>query len=418
MTKYILLFWCSCLCFSIAQSWPQWRGPTGNGVSSEKNVPVTWSKTSVGWKADLPGESASTPAIWKDHIFLTAADGDHHIACCFSTDGKLRWKKTLADGLKVVRGGEGNSACVSPITDGRHVWFFCATGDWSCFDFEGREIWKTNLQERYGKFRVGFIVSTTPVLHENRLLYHVCQAQSPFVLAINALTGQELWKVERKTDARNECEHAYTSPILYRGKNGTVQLVSHGSDYIVGYDPATGRELWRSGNLQQDPYHKTLRFVASPAAIPGRIVVPTAKNCQVIAIDPTGAEGDITDSKAHQLWRMDKGTPDVPCPLIHDGIVYLCRERTGMITALDLESGEQIYQERIHGGLYRGSPVYADGHIYFTCRDGTITVIKAGRTFEIVATNTLGDAMTASPAFSNGVLYLHTHKALYAIPRS
>jgi outer membrane protein assembly factor BamB len=258
------------------------------------------------------------------------------------------------------------------------------------------------------------VISATPVLHEDKWLYQVTHEKTPYILALDKKTGKELWKVPRKTDAIAECEHAYTSPILYTDGNGT-QLVSHGSDYVIGYEIATGRELWRSGGLQTDPYHKTLRFIASPTAVPGQIVVPSAKNQMIISVNPQGAAGDITKTE-HFQWSIPKGTPDVPCPLIHDGIVYICREKSGIVNTYEAKTGKEIYTERIHGGLYRASPVYADGNIYLTCRDGTITVIRAGRTFKQVSENVLdGDAMTASPAISEGVIYLHTHKGLYAV---
>lgn len=347
-------------------------------------------------------------------MFLTAVDGESHVAYCFGTDGSLKWKHVVEKPVQVVRGGEGNSACISAVTDGELVWFKFATGDVLCFDFDGKEIWRANLQDRYGAYKVGFVISASPVLYEDKWLYQVTHEKNPYILALDKKTGEELWKVKRTSDAIAECEHAYTSPILYTDENGT-QLVSHGSDYVIGYDIANGNELWRSGGLQTDPYHKTLRFIASPTAVPGQIVVPSAKNEMILSINPGGAKGDITKTK-HRMWTIPKGTPDVPCPLIHDGIVYICREKSGIVNAYDAKTGAEIYTERIHGGLYRASPVFADGKIYLTCRDGTVTVIKAGRTFEVVSENVLeGDAMTASPAMSNGVIYLHTHKGLYAV---
>ncbi len=409
--SYVLLSMALGVC---ADNWPAWRGPDGNGICHEKNIPTSWAKDSVLWHVALPGESASTPAVWGERMFLTAVDGDAHLAYCFGTDGSLKWKHALEKPVKVVRGGEGNSACISAMTDGEHAWFKFGTGDVICYDFSGKEIWRANLQERYGKYRVGFVISATPVLHEDKWLYQVTHEKTPYILALDKKTGKELWKVPRKTDAIAECEHAYTSPILYSDGNGT-QLVSHGSDYVIGYEIATGRELWRSGGLQTDPYHKTLRFIASPTAVPGQIVVPSAKNQMIISVNPQGAVGDITKTK-HFQWSIPKGTPDVPCPLIHDGIVYICREKSGIVNAYEAKTGKEIYTERIHGGLYRASPVYADGNIYLTCRDGTITVIRAGRAFKQVSENVLdGDAMTASPAISGGVIYLHTHKGLYAV---
>jgi len=404
--------------FCLAENWPAWRGPDGNGICHEKNLPTSWSAENVQWRVPMPGESASTPAVWNDHIFLTAVDGDTHVAYCFGTDGKKKWQHVVNKPVKVVRGGEGNSACISPITDGEHVWFKFSTGDVLCFDFDGKKIWEKNLQDEYGRYKVAFVISATPVLHEDKWLYQVTHEKTPYVLALDKKTGKELWKVPRKTDARAECEHAYTSPILYRGAgaDAKTQLISHGSDYVIGYNIADGRELWRSGELQTDPYHKTLRFIACPTAVPGQIVVPSAKNQMIISVNPEGASGDINKSNKNFQWSIPKGTPDVPAPLIADGVVYICREKAGIVNAYDAKTGEEIYTDRIHGGLYRASPILADGHIYFTCRDGTVTVVKAGRTFKKVSENKLhSEPMTAAPAISNGVIYLHTHKSLYAV---
>lgn len=397
-----------------ADNWPHWRGPDGNNICREKGVPVKWDKSNVLWKVPLPGESASTPAVWGDKLYITATDGQRHFAYGFTTAGKQLFKHDVAGGLKVVRGGEGNSTCISAVTDGKLVWFTFSTGDILCTDMMGKEVWKANMQERYGKYRIGFIVSATPVLYENLLVNHACQANKPYVFALDKTTGKEVWKVDRKTDAKAECLDAYTSPLLYKDENGTI-LVSHGQDYCIGYGLKDGTELWRIGGLHQPRYNRTLRFISNPTAVAGQIVVPSAKNSAVISIDPRGAKGKLLESK-HKQWRNPKGTPDVPSPLIHDGLVYLCQAGGGVINCLDAKTGKEIYKERIHGGLYRANPVYADGNIYYTCRDGVITVVKAGRKFEKVAENVLeGDAQTATPAFSNGVVYIHTHKALYAV---
>ena len=167
------------------------------------------------------------------------------------------------------------------------------------------------------------------------------------------------------------------------------------------------RRLESQGN-----YNYSLRFVASPVATDGLIVVPSAKNGPVVGIDPA-AQGDITNSK-WQRWKLEQGTPDVPSPVIHDGLVYLCREN-GDLICLDAATGEQLYRERTHRHRHRASPVYANGHIYLTSRDGVITVVKAGREFEIIASNSMGEVIASSPIITNRALYLRTYQALYAI---
>jgi outer membrane protein assembly factor BamB len=230
---------------------------------------------------------------------------------------------------------------------------------------------------------------------------------------MDAGTGDHLWKVDRVTGAARENEHSYASPMLYDFA-GTTFLITHGADYTVAYSLEDGKEIWRLGGLnpQGKSYHPTLRFVASPAAAEGIVVCPTAKNGPVFAV-AADKLGDLTDSDAI-LWVRDQHTPDVPSPLIHDDLVYLCREN-GMLLVLDRETGQEVYMERTHSHRHRASPVFADGHLYLTARDGKVTVVKAGREFKIVAQNDTGEAMSASPVISGGTIYLRTFEALWAI---
>ncbi|NIP87024.1 MAG: PQQ-binding-like beta-propeller repeat protein [Planctomycetales bacterium] len=176
----------------------------------------------------------------------------------------------------------------------------------------------------------------------------------------------------------------------------------------------TGAEIWRCGGLHPATgYNSTLRFVASPVAVPGLIVAPTAKGGKVVGIRP-GGKGNITGSPEHIAWVFPRHTPDVPSPLIHDGLVYLCREN-GNLLVLDAETGQQIYEQRTTRDRHRASPVYAAGKIYLTARNGVVTVVRAGRDFEVLARNDMGEPMTASPLFADGRLYLRTFQALYAI---
>ena len=396
-----------------ADNWDQWRGPNNDGVSQETDAPIQWSQTeNVRWRLPLPGDAASTPVVWEDKIFLTSAEGNALVLMCISTEGEELWKRTLGRGNRVVRGGEGNSAAPSPVTDGEHVWAFLGTGDLACYDFDGNQVWHTNLADRYGRFDLYFVMSTTPLLDRDRLYIQLIHSKAWLVLALDKMTGNEIWKHKRDSDATEECEHAYTSPILYRDAEREY-LVVHGADYVTAHSLEDGSEIWRCGDLNPKArYNYTLRFVASPVAMEGLIVVPSAKNGPVVGIDPA-AQGDVTNSK-WQRWKLRQGTPDVPSPLIHDGLVYLCREN-GDLICLDAETGEQLYRKRTHRHRHRASPIYANGYVYLTSRDGVITVVKAGRAFEIVASNSMGEVIAASPVLANGTLYLRSYQALYAI---
>lgn len=403
-----------------AENWGSWRGPTQNGISKETNVPKTWSADlNVKWRAKLPGPAGATPVVWDDNIFLTSTSGTELVLICYGTDGKQRWSRLIGQGNKNARGDEGNSASPSPITDGVHVWAFIGTGKLVCYTVGGDLVWEADLQQRYGKFDIAFGMSATPVLFQNRLFVQLIhgdgkpETQEAMVVAVGASTGEPLWATERVTGASRENEHSYASPILYNF-DGMTYLITHGADYTVAYSLKDGKERWRLGGLnpQGKSYHPTLRFVSSPAAAEGIVVCPTAKNGPVFAIDASKV-GDLTDSEA-VLWVRDDNTPDVPSPIIHEELVYLCREN-GMLLVLDRNTGEQVYMERTHSHRHRASPVLADGHIYLTARDGKVTVVKTGREFKIVAQNDTGETTSASPVISNGIIYLRTFDALWAI---
>ncbi len=409
---------------SVGGNWGSWRGPTSNGVSTETNIPIEWSKdTNVAWRFPLPGPAGATPVVWDERIFVTTVDDEDLLLICVNTDGHEQWRHKIGHGNKDVRGDEGNSASPSPITDGKHVWSCMATGDLACFTVAGDLAWKLDLQKRYGDFNISFGMSATPVLHDGRLFVQLihgdrkAETTEALVAAIDAATGEPIWKSDRVTGAYNENEHSYASAMLY-DFGGLSYLITHGADYTVAYALEDGKELWRLGGLnpQDDPkrqYHPTLRFVASPGAAEGIIVCPTAKNGPVYAIraDQTG---DLTGSDHAIRWIRKRNTPDVPSPLVHEDLVYLCREN-GMLLVVDRNTGEEVYMKRTHNNRHRASPVYADGHLYLTARDGKVTVVKSGREFRIVAQNDTEEAMSASPVIANGTIYLRTFDALWAI---
>lgn len=404
-----------------AENWPQWRGADNNGVSGEEQLPVEWSRTqNVAWRHPLPGPGGATPVVWGERIFLTSVDEEGRLLLlCIDTDGKERWRQTVGQGNRNVRGDEGNSASPSPCTDGKHVWTMMANGLLACYSVEGEEAWKWNLQDRYGKFRIAFGMTSTPVLDRGRLYVQLihgegkAETQEARVVCLDGATGDEIWQTKRPSDAVRECEHSYASPMLYRDAK-QAYLLTHGADYVIAHSLKDGQELWRCGGLNPlGQYNPTLRFVASPLAVDGMIIVPSAKRGPVFAIRPD-VEGDITEQANAFLWKLPRNTPDVPSPLLYDGYVYLCREN-GNLMCLDSKSGELLYEERTTADRHRASPVAADGKIYTTSRGGVVTVTAAGPEFKILAQNKLGEDMSASPAISNGRIYLRTFDSLYAI---
>jgi len=404
-----------CLLSSVvahAQNWPQWRGPSLNGVSTEKNLPVKWTtEENVVWKTAMPGWSGSTPIIWRDRIFLNVADGNNlSLWCLDKTSGEVLWKKPLASDN--VKRQKQNMSSPSPVTDGRSVYVMTGTGVLKGFDFTGKELWSREIQKEYGQFGLNWGYASSPLLFEDSLyvqVLHGMKTDDPsYVMRIDKKSGKTIWKVDRPTNALRESPDSYTTPGLLRyGK--TTEIVITGGDCVTGHDPATGKELWRANGLNPDnnPFY---RIVASPIIFDEIIYAPTRVK-PLLALK-AGGRGDVTSS--HVLWSTPNG-PDVPTP-VTDGKYFYVVKDNGVMWCLDAKTGAEVYaNRRIKPGTYSGSPVLADGKIYVTNEDGLTTVVAAGPKFEVVAENPLNDYVLSSPAISEGRIYIRTAQHLYAI---
>lgn len=395
-----------------ADNWPQWRGPSLNGVSNEKNLPVKWTtEENVAWKVPMPGYSGSTPIIWRDRIFLNVADGDNLFLWCLNkTNGEILWKKPLAAGNVKMR--KQNMSSPSPVTDGRSVYVMTGTGILKGFDFTGKELWTRDIQKEYGQFGLQWGYASSPLLHEDSLYVQVLHGMktddASYVMRIDKKTGKTLWKVDRRTNAIRESPDSYTTPALLRyGK--TTEIVITGGDCVTGHDSATGKELWRANGLNPDN-NPSYRIVASPIIFDNIIYAPT--RIKPLLALKAGGRGDITSS--HVLWSTGNG-PDVPTPVTDGKYFYVVNDR-GIMFCLDAKTGAEVYvQQRIKPGTYSGSPVLADGKIYITNEDGLTTVVAAGPKFEVLAENPLNDYVLSSPAISDGQIFIRTSGHLYAI---
>src|SRR6185503_3343081 len=395
-----------------AQNWPQWRGPSLNGVSNEKNLPVKWTgEENVSWKVPMPSYSGSTPIIWRDRIFLNVADGDSLFLWCLNkTNGDALWKKPLGGGNVKMR--KQNMSSPSPVTDGRNVYVMTGTGILKAFEFTGKELWTRDIQKDYGQFGLNWGYASSPLLHEDSLyiqVLHGMRTDDPsYVMRIDTKTGKTLWKVERLTAAIRESPDSYTTPALLRyGK--TTEIVITGGDCVTGHDPATGKELWRANGLNPDN-DPSYRIVASPVIFNEIIYAPTRVR-PLLALK-AGGRGDVTNS--HLLWSTSNG-PDVPTAVTDGKYFYMVNDR-GIMWCLDAKTGVEIYgQQRLKPGTYSSSPVLADDKIYVTNEDGLTTVVAAGPKFEVLAENPLNDYCLSSPAISDGKIFIRTAQHLYAI---
>jgi outer membrane protein assembly factor BamB len=395
-----------------AESWPQWRGPQLNGVSSERGLPLRWSKKeNIAWTLALPEWSGSTPIVWNDHVFLNVAQGaDLHLWAIDRTSGARRWTRRLGgENRKLMK---QNMSTPSPVTDGRHVWVMTGTGRLRAFDFAGTEIWGRDIQADYGRFGLMHGYGSSPLLHEGSLYVQVLHGMTTddpsYVLRIDAATGRTLWRVERPTRARMESPDAYTTPALLR-HGGATEIVITGGDVVTGHDLATGRELWRADGL--NPRNDAnYRIVASPVVHGDLLFAPTRER-PMLALTP-GGRGDIT--RTHVRWEFNNG-PDVPTPVTDGTYLYSINDR-GILYCLDAKTGKVVYgPQRLRSATYSGSPVLADGRIYITDEDGVTSVFQTGPKFALLAENDLGDYTLSSPAISEGQIFIRTATALYAI---
>lgn len=395
-----------------ADNWPQWRGPSLNGVSLEKNLPAKWTtEENIAWKLAMPEWSGSTPIIWGDRIFLNVAEAnDLYLWCVDRTKGTMLWKKLLGSGNVKMR--KQNMSSPSPVTDGKTVYVMTGTGILKAFDFAGQELWMRDVQKEYGRFGLNWGYASSPLLFEDSLyvqVLHGMRTDDPsYVMRIDRTSGKTIWKVNRETSAIRESPDAYTTPALLRyGKDS--EIVITGGDCVTGHDPATGKELWRAKGLNpdNDPSH---RIVASPIIF-NEVVYAPSRVRTLLALR-AGGRGDITTS--HLLWSTVNG-PDVPTPVTDGKYFYIVNDR-GIMWCLDAKTGTEFYgQQRLKPGTYSGSLVLADDKLYITNEEGLTSVIKAGPKFEIIAENPLNDYCLSSPAIANGQIFIRTATNLYCI---
>lgn len=397
----------------VAEPWPQWRGPSLDGSSGEKDLPLHWSREeNVVWTLSLPARGAATPIVWDDRIFLNVGEKPEKSAqlALWGIDrdtGKVLWKRSLGGGN--VLQYKQHMSTPSPVTDGEHVWVLTGTGVLKAFDFAGQEIWGRDLQADYGRFGLQWGYASSPLLVDDALYIQVLHGmktdEASYVLRLDKATGKTLWRIERPTEAARESPDAYTTPGLLRHGAG-AQLVISGGDVVTGHDLTSGRELWRVGGLNPEA-SPSQRIVASPL-IDGNRFFTFGKRGPILAFE-LGGEG-----KARPLWSAVKGT-DVPTPVTDGEHLYIVDDQ-GIAWCYEAATGKVVWgPERLATGTYSASPVLADGKIYAINEEGTTTVIAAGPKLEILAQNKLGEYVLASPAISEGQIFLRTDQALYAI---
>jgi outer membrane protein assembly factor BamB len=390
-----------------AEPWSGWRGSDRSGWSRETELPQRWSADQgIRWKATLPGHGTSSPIIWESDVIVTAADGikqsDLHIICLRNADGSERWHLRLWGTAPTLHhGSKSDMATPTPVTDGRRVFALFGTGDVLACDADGGLLWHRSLAAEYGPFENRFGHTSSPLLVDNLLIVQCDHYGDSYLLAIEAQTGRDCWRIERPG-----IWHSWSSPQLVGNpQTGETELVVCAAERIDGFRIATGEALWTARGLQRE-------CIPTPVIGQGLLLAVSGPNGATFAIRP-GGRGDVTDS--HIVWQSRRGVPFVPSPVVVDDCYYLVNDQ-GIATCLDVQSGQMHWQSRL-SGAFTASPIAGDGKIYFSNEDGETTVVKTGNEFVELSRNTLGEPVYvyASGAISQGCVYLRTPTGLVCI---
>jgi outer membrane protein assembly factor BamB len=424
-----------------AQQWPSFRGPQASGVATGPAPVATTFNVPAGdavlWKTPIPGISVSSPIVWGDRLFVSTAvssdpnagfrhglygdvepakDTGPHVWRLIALDrktGKVLWDKVAHQGVpKTKRHPKSSQASPTPVTDGTHVVVSFGSEGLYAYSMKGDLLWKQDL----GVLNAGWFydpdyewgVASSPIIWKNLVIVQCDIQQGSFIAAFDVKTGKPAWRT-----SRDEIPSWATPTVVEIG--GHTELVTQGTNAIRGYDPKTGAELWRlSGNSEVT--------VPTPIAGPGTVIVTNGyRGVQPIFAIKPGARGDLTlkgeaTSSEAIAWSSKRGGPYMPTPIVYGDLLYIVLNN-GTFAAYDAKTGERLYQERLggKGGAFSASPVAADGKIYLTAEDGEVFVVKAGRTYELLATNPVGEVLMATPAIADGVLYLRSMKHVIAI---
>ena len=396
------------LAASAAEDWPEFRGPTGQGISAATGLPVEWSATkNVAWKVAVAGAGWSSPAISDGIIFLTtgvrnAGGGVSLRALALDTaTGRMRWDAEIfsATEASVEPMHDKNSpASPTPIVEGDRVYVHFGHHGTACLDRAGKILWRNNAL-RYDPLHGN---GGSPALVGDLLVFNADGTKSPFVAALDKRTGELVWKAARAVEVRQH--FSFCTPLVIT-VGGRAQIITPGSGAVSALDPKDGREIWRVR------YGGGYSVVPRPVFAHGLLFIATGFNrADLLAIRPDGA-GDVTDT--HVAWRTTKGAPLTPSVVVVGDELYAVAD-SGVASCFDAKTGTVHWQEKIEGN-YSASPIAAEGRIYFLSEEGVGTVVKAARTFEKIAVNKLGERTLASYAVADGALFIRTAGHLYRI---
>lgn len=416
-----------------AANWPQWRGPDGSGISTEKNLPAAWTpKTNIKWKAAIPGRGHSSPIVWGNRVFVTTAvEGDvvpgakaakhmlgdkefvhpdsvgadrkhqFKVIALNRETGKVVWDVTAWEGTPYDnRHRKSSYAASTPATDGKMVYAFFGTEGLYAYDFNGKLAWKANLGNMAN---LGMGTGTSPILFDNLVIVQCDEdnGEGSFIVALDKKTGKEAWRTPRKIQI------SWSTPLLVKTATRS-ELITSGTEHVISYDPATGKELWRHKGLESNA-------IPSPVANNDTVYLVAGYPAKIAMAIKLGGNGDLTGTP-NVPWKYAKGTAYVPSPILYGDYLYLTTDR-GILTCIDAKTGEVKYE----GGripipaTFTASPVAFEGKILMTSEDGDTFIVKAGPKHEVLATNSVGEPVYASPAIADGRIFIRGEKNLYCI---
>jgi outer membrane protein assembly factor BamB len=423
-------------------SWPSFRGPHASGIAEGQNLPDQWNpKTgeNVLWRTEIPGLAHSSPVVWGNRIFVTSAvssdpkasfkpglygDGDaskdrtQHRWVVYALDkqtGKILWEQTAYKGEpREKRHIKATYANATPVTDGRMVVAWFGSQGVHAFDMNGRFLWKLDLGRidagAYDVPSVEWGPASSPIIWKDLVILQCDNQTDSFLIALKADTGEEVWRVDRDEIP------SWGTPTIVTTPKGE-EIVTNASNFIRGYDPRTGKELWRLGRSSK---------ITAPTPIYSDdvlVVVSGRGPERPIFVVKTGVRGDLTlpegqTSSDKIVWSKTGRGSYMPTPLIYKGILYVL-SNNGTFDAYNLKTGAELYRQRLPvvGSGFSASPVASDGKIYLSNEDGEILVVSAGEKFNHIATNSMGELLMATPALSDGVMYVRSNASLFAIGR-
>ena len=424
-TTAILAFFLASLATPVsAENWPGFRGPTGQGYSSAVDLPTEWSPTqNVSWKKTIPGKGWSSPVVYDGRLFLTTAipnppegedaknsedaeedsDGSPqilHVLCLEARSGDLLWNREVFRHEEHRIHGKNSHASPTPICDRDQLYVHFGTHGTARLDHAGEIVWK--MRDLIYKPQHGN--GGSPALGSDALYINCDGADQQFVAAVDRKTGDIRWRTRRPTHTANG--FSFSTPLLVK-VNGSTQVISPASNFVLSYDAKSGREIWRV------EYPGGYSVVPRPIYSHGLVYACSGFNQpSLYAIRPDGT-GDVT--KTHVAWQTTRGVPHTPAPVIVGDEIYFVSDK-GVASCLDAKSGESHWRERV-GGSHSAAPIYADGKIYFLSEEGEATIINAGTKFTQLAKNALEERTLASYAVADGAVFIRTLTQLYRITK-